>query len=255
MEFLRFGSSIPGSYWGCCAADIIQNFKVDPDAKASIQLVEGDGGSPILKGTERAFVGMTYKEIFLQRLRFGTFETRDMPNHAFFAILSHNQLNDAVGKKWLAILKAEGFEFIRKVNNSVWNVDNYIFALVRNVGPYAVNDQFTPPPQWTDLPAVVPEPWQSITDPVAYTAEIAKVQKPLYDKLPALTKYSESEIEAAGVPVIYAGKRVEWAKQQPKQVRAAAEAAEAKKHATAAAVVSASASAAAPVPASDVFPV
>lgn len=248
MEFLRFGSSIPGSYWGCCAADIIQNFKVDPDAKASIQLVEGDGGSPLLKGKEKAFVGMTYKEIFLQRLRFGTFEARDMPNHAFFVILSRNQLNDVIGKKWLAILKAEGFEFIRKVNNSVWNVDNYIFALIRNVGPNAVADQFTPPSAWTDLPDVVPEPWQSITNPAAYTAEIAKTQKPLYNKLPKLTKYSESEIEAAGVPVIYAGKRVESAKQQTKQERAAAEALEAKRHGVEVA-------GAAPVPASDVFPI
>jgi hypothetical protein len=219
MEFLRFGSSIPGSYWGCCAADIIQNFKVDPDAKASIQLIEGDGGMPILKGSEKAFVGMTYKEIFLQRLRFGTFEVRDMPNHAFFVILSENQMNDVIGKKWLAILKTEGFEFIRKVNNSVWNVNNYVFALIRNVGPNAVTDQFTPPSAWTELPDVVPEPWQSITEPAVYTAEVAKVQKELYKKLPKLHKYSESEIEAAGVPVIYAGRRVESASRRSRRGR------------------------------------
>ena len=45
MEFLRFGSSIPGGYWGCCACCIIQNFKFDPKAKASIQLVSGDSGT------------------------------------------------------------------------------------------------------------------------------------------------------------------------------------------------------------------
>ena len=141
MECLRFGSTIPGGYWGCCAADILQNFKVDPDAKASIELVNGDGGESMQK-----FLGMTYKEIFLSRLRIGTFSTRDMPNHAFFVMLSATQLQPgSYGHKWLAILKENGFEFVRTVNNSVWNIDNYVFALFRNTGPNAVKDQFTPP--------------------------------------------------------------------------------------------------------------
>ena len=43
MEFLRFGSSIPGSYWGCCAFDIIQNFGAyDPDDPLSIEMVDGE---------------------------------------------------------------------------------------------------------------------------------------------------------------------------------------------------------------------
>jgi hypothetical protein len=133
VEFLRFGSSIPGSYWGCCACCIIQNFTVEPDGPASIELVEGDGGTPLGR-----FAGKTYHEVFRQRLRYGTFSAKDMPNHAFIAILSKTQLGSAIGKKWLAILKAEGFEFLRTVNNSVWNVENYIFILVRNVGPNAV---------------------------------------------------------------------------------------------------------------------
>lgn len=209
MEFLRFGSSIPGSYWGCCACCIIQNFKVDPDAKASIQLVEGDGGTTLSK-----FAGKTYHEIFRQRLRYGTFSAKDMPNHAFIAILAKSQLSSAVGKKWLAILKAEGFEFLRSVNNSVWNVDNYIFILVRNVGTNAVKDQFTPPQAWLDLPSVVPEtanllgqnPGEPYTG-VELTAKIRAAQKPLYDALPSNVFYTEEQLEAEGIPVTYAGKR------------------------------------------------
>jgi hypothetical protein len=209
MEYLRFGSSIPGSYWGCCACCIIQNFNVDPDAKASIQLVEGDAGSTLGK-----FAGKTYHEIFRQRLRYGTFSTKDMPNHAFIAILSKTQVASADGKKWLAILKAEGFEFLRTVNNSVWNADNYIFILVRNVGPNAVKDQFKPPKAWTDLPSVVPEPWKDYghaegTDfsSEGYTARIKAAQKPLYDALPQGVFYTEKELEAEGIPITYAGKR------------------------------------------------
>jgi hypothetical protein len=208
MEFLRFGSSIPGSYWGCCACCVIQNFTVEPDYPASIELVEGDGGTPLGK-----FAGKTYHEVFRQRLRYGTFSTKDMPNHAFIAILSKTQLNSAIGKKWLAILKAEGFEFLRTVNNSVWNVQNYIFILVRNVGPNAVKDQFKPPQEWQDLPSVVPEPSIILCDNLAevygahITAEIAAAQRLLYAALPKGVFYTEAELVAAGVPVTYAGKR------------------------------------------------
>jgi hypothetical protein len=219
VEFLRFGSSIPGSYWGCCACCIIQNFTVEPDGPASIELVEGDGGTPLGR-----FAGKTYHEVFRQRLRYGTFSAKDMPNHAFIAILSQTQLGSAIGKKWLAILKAEGFEFLRTVNNSVWNVKNYIFILVRNVGPNAVVDQFTPPKEWTDLPSVVSEPWQIFdnayngslegaafedgpTRRKVFTKTLAGQQKPLYDALPKGVFYTEAELVAAGVPVTYAGKR------------------------------------------------
>lgn len=201
MEFLRFGSSIPGSYWGCCACCIIQNFKVEPDAPASIQLVEGDGGTTLGK-----FAGKTYEDIFMQRLRYGTFSMRDMPNHTFLAILSESQLSGSIGKKWLAILKREGFEFLRKVNNSVWNVVNYIFILNRNVGSNAVADMFTPPKQWTDLPSVVPETWQSLDGP-ALTKSISEAQKPLYDALPSGVFYTEDELRKEGIPITYAGRR------------------------------------------------
>ena len=61
-------------------------------------------GIPVVHGSIFRFEGMvsvfhpkegpTYRDIFWQRIRFGTFDKRDMPNHAFLAILTENQLHD-----------------------------------------------------------------------------------------------------------------------------------------------------------------
>ena len=163
MEFLRFGSSIPGSYWGCCAVCIIQNFKVNPDAKAAIQLVSGDGGGPITRyDGEATYVGGTWREIFEARIRLGTFSDQNMPNHTFFAVLEDSQIKGTYGKAWLAILREHGFEFVRTVDNSVYTGQsltrscsshpNHIFALYRNIGAGRIKDPFTPPKEWTNLP-------------------------------------------------------------------------------------------------------
>jgi hypothetical protein len=220
MECLRFGSSIPGGYWGCCAADIIQNCKVDPDAKASISLVDGDGGVFMQK-----FLGMTYREIFLSRLRIGSFSTKDMPNHAFFVMLERNQISSGFGQKWLAILKEHGFEFIRTVNNSVWNKDNYVFALFRNNGPNAVADQFTPPPGWTELPSVKKETWELIppSERKQLTKDQAAVDQTIWDKIGPAKLYSQQELEKAGVPVTLAAIRTSFPPQGPTSRRDAIE--------------------------------
>lgn len=222
MEFLRFGSSIPGSYWGCCACCIIQNFKVDPDEKASIQLVSGDGGGPILKGREMMFAGPTWRDIFWQRIRTGTFDSRDMPNHAFFAILTGWQVNSGVGAKWLAILKEAGFEFVRSVSNSVYTGQslaqpkgegsnlNYIFALYRNIGSGAPADPFTPPKAWTDLPSVTPEAWEFVQDAKEFAKAQSAAQRVVWDKIGPAKFLTESEIVAAGAPVTMAGLRSEY---------------------------------------------
>jgi hypothetical protein len=255
MEFLRFGSSIPGSYWGCCACCIIQNFKVDPDDKASIQIVSGDGGGPI--GDQ--FAGPTWRDIFWQRLRVGTFSNSDMPNHAFLAILTSQQVSGGVGAKWLAILKEAGFEFIRTVDNSVYtgpnlgkpvkggSHPNYIFGLFRNIGRGAVADPFTPPKAWTDLSSVKPEAWQALFRdeadvylPDAVNAkgepiegggivamgqdEFLKRQRvadlAIWNKIGKAKFLTEAQIVAAGAPVILAGLRSEN-KQEAKATREA----------------------------------
>jgi hypothetical protein len=154
---------------------IIQNFKIDPDEKSSIQLVDGDGGYPCSNANGFMFAGPTWRDIFWQRLRYGTFGTNDMPNHGFLAILTQSQISGGVGKKWLAILKEAGFEFLRTVDNSVYSGPstitapgkgttsahpNYVFGLFRNVGHGAIADPYTPPKEWLDLPKVVPEAWE-----------------------------------------------------------------------------------------------
>lgn len=241
MEFLRFGSSIPGAYWGCCACCIIQNFKVDPDEKASIQLVDGDGGYPLTNADGFMFAGPTWKDIFLQRLRYGTFGSNDMPNHAFFAILTQSQVSGGVGKKWLAILKEQGFEFIRAVDNSVYSGasvikepgsgctsshPNYIFGLFRNVGQGAMADPLTPPKEWTDLPNKVPEMWDQLkNDSKDLNLAIQAAQLTLYNALPSKQFLSEKQLEEQGVPVTYAGVRTRYP-QQLKSVRDALTAAD-----------------------------
>jgi hypothetical protein len=161
MEFLRFGSRIAGAYHGCCAIDIIQNLSVDPDAKASIQLVCGDTGTALGKGDK--YFGPTYKDIFVNRLRTGTFGSCDMPNHIFLVAMTGDQITTTNGKKWLAILKENGFEFVRATDNSVYSGSNlnrngryrppvYLFGLFRNIGQSALPDPFTPPKAWTSLP-------------------------------------------------------------------------------------------------------
>lgn len=219
MEFLRFGSSIPGSYWGCCACDIIQNFKVDPDAKASIQISSGDGGG----GIGDKFLGGTWKDIFLQRLRFGTFTAAPMPNHAFIAILTNSQILGDIGKKWLAILREQGFEFVRRVDNSVYsgenvsegkepsqvndNNANFIFMLVRNVGTGSFKDQFTPPEAWTNLPKVIDEAWEHIEAPKELTSSIFEKQRSLFNALPKPVFFTEVELDKNKIPVTYSGIR------------------------------------------------
>lgn len=201
MEFLRFGSSIPGSYWGCCAVCIIQNFNFDADAPYSIELVEGDGGNPLKGPKGFAYLGKTYREVFLQRLRIGTFGTDDMPNHTFFAVLTNSQISGGYGKQWLSILKEQGFEFVRTVDNSVYTGDkligedersphpNHIFALFRNIGAGAIEDPYEPPAAWSELPGPTGSPTDS------------------WNALPPKTFYTEAELDALGVPVHLAGRR------------------------------------------------
>lgn len=231
MEFLRFGSSIPGSYWGCCAVCIIQDFNQDPDQKSSIQIVSGDGGGGLTTHGGLAFAGPTYGDIFKTRMRIGTFSTKDMPDHAFFAILTEYQVNNYIGKKWLALLKAEGFEFIRAQSNSVYTGNtvpdvgapnaggshpNYIFGLFRNIQVSRVPDPFKPPQSWTNLPSVVPEAWEAI--PEAERAAVAQAQTDFGRSHWAATGptklLTEKNLVEAEAPVILAGLRSKYPPQE-----------------------------------------
>jgi hypothetical protein len=266
FEAIRFGSSIPGGYWGCCAGDILQCFKSDPDEKASCESVDGDGGhpSPTAPDGGSLFFGPTNKDVFLQRLRVGTFGSGDMPNHFFLAVLTRDQLDSTYGKKWLAILKENGFEFIRTVSNSVYTGEylgqpgeatenddfcgdpecsmcggggedsdegeslNYVFGLFRNIGQGAPVDPFTPPKEWTDLPSVKPEFNNTFSDANA-RREFHRIQHKadteIWNRIGPAKLLTEAEVVAAGAPVILAGRRSEF----PQEVKSGREARTAKK--------------------------
>jgi hypothetical protein len=227
MEFLRFGSSIPGSYWGCCAVDIIQNFKYDPDEKAAIQLVSGDGGGPLTHNSSELFVGPTYRDIFMSRLRIGTFDSRDMPNHGFLAVMTQDQIRGSKGLTWLKILRETGFEFIRTVSNSVYsgqnlkvggpdgegNSLNHIFGLFRNIGTGGPADPFTPPTEWSSLPHVKTEACQSSLDP----RELARLQfaedLAVWNKIGAANLMSMKKVKQAGIDPTMAGLRSQFPQQ------------------------------------------
>ena len=215
MEFLRFGSSIPGGYWGCCAGDIIQNFNVDPDEKAAIQLVSGDGGGGLTRDKKMLLAGPTYRDIFNTRIRIGTFSGQDMPNHFFLAVLTEGQLIGEYGAKWLAILKEAGFEFVRTVDNSVYSgptLDggrpphpNHIFGLFRNIGDAAIKEPHQPPAAWLALP------------------EQTKSQTEIWNDTTPTVLITEDEATAAGVPIYMAGKRSQFP-QELKEIRESKEA-------------------------------
>ena len=240
MHFLRFGSSIPGSYYGCCAIDIIQMFSYDPDTKASIQLVHGDSGAPFLDDSKGyKYLGMTYREIFKSHLRIGTFGLKDMPNHTFFAVMTKTQVEGGIGRRWLEILKEEGFEFVRTIDNSVYTGDcldgegikmsshpNYIFALYRNIGAGRIEDPYTPPKLWTDLGGPVVEPNSFMTKAQKKEADAANkaYHTERWKAIGKATIYTEAELLANGVNPIMAGKRSKY----PPQIRSDREAAEKK---------------------------
>ena len=242
MHFLRFGSSIPGpdgsAGWGCCAVDILQGFSYGkPDDPASIELVCGDGGQPL--GT---FLGKTYREIFESRLRIGTFSDEDMPNHAFLCVITHNQINTSNGIAWLKILKENGFEFIRAVDNSVYSGSeivgegydeedhdssiNYIFGLFRNIGVGKISNPFAPPQEWTELEGGVDELYQlsgeTISDLDGLLHDMQKNREEIHlkrwNEIAFAKLYSKEQLKADGVPITYAGRRSEFP-QESEQAR------------------------------------
>lgn len=221
MEFVRFGGTIPGEYHGCCAVDVIQNFQQDPDTPASIQLVDGDGGYGLTKDGELAFLGPTLRDIFWNRLRISTFGLSDHPNKAFLAVLEESQLHHDPGRKWLALLKEAGFEFIRRIDNSVYTGSklggkgsphtNYLFGLFRNIGNGHIKNPFEPPKAWTDLPYVIPEVFDYIRDEGVGIGDTQReIHRQIWDAHGPTKILTLSEVEKSDAPVIMAGMRTEF---------------------------------------------
>ena len=165
IEVMRFFGRKGGEGIGCCAIDIIQGFVNDPDAPAKMKLVHGDSGTVLqAKKGKAAYLGKTNHELFLNYLRIGTFSLTDMPNRIFLASLTEAQCDGDIGKKWLKILKENGFEFIRATDNSVYSGTTvtdtpgkggspvYLFGLFRNISSFALEDPYKAPEYWDSLP-------------------------------------------------------------------------------------------------------
>jgi hypothetical protein len=212
MEFLRFGSAIPGSYWGTCAIDIVQDFNQDPDAPMSSQVVHGDSGGALTdKDGNALYIGGTYRQIFEDRLRIGTFYKTELPVHTFLASMTSSQIGTTSGKKWLKILKDNGFEFIRAVGNSVYAGANhnvvYVFGLFRNTGVGAVSRPYKPPKAWEDLPDGIPGVYDLVPD--GKLKDLARRQLDVYDSLwakgGAVVYSTEADLRQKGIPVMASG--------------------------------------------------
>ena len=229
MHFLRFGSSIPGpngsAGWGCCAFDIVQGFSYGhPDDKASIEVVCGDGGQPI----GNYFLGKTYREIFEARLRIGTFSDSELPNHAFLCVLAESQIGYGNGLAWLKVLKENGFEFIRAVDNSVYSGEslagegyddedcessiNYLFGLFRNIGAGRISNPFFPPQEWLDMTDGVAEVCGYLSG-----KDMGKLQESRdnlhlkrWNEIGPVKFYTKERLKDEGVPITLAGRRSEF---------------------------------------------
>lgn len=158
IEVLRFGARRGGSGIGCCAVDVIQGFSNDPDAECPpIPVFDGDSYSPIMdyNGKQRHLTG-TNEDVFLSYLTHGSFTLDHAPDHAFIAVLTHEQCESHAGIKWLKILHREGFKYIDTVSNSVYSEyhPNHIFMLVRNTNEYMEEQEIEslgPPTAWREI--------------------------------------------------------------------------------------------------------
>ena len=166
IECLRFAGRQPAEGIGCCAIDEFQGFINDPDSPASVLLKHGDSGTSLMVGgSKKAYLGETNREIFQSYLRIGTFSLTETPNRIFLASLTKSQCHSEIGRKWLTILKENGFEFIRATDNSVYSGRDvsrqksrestnvvYLFGLFRNIGSTRLEDPTKPPKFWDELP-------------------------------------------------------------------------------------------------------
>jgi hypothetical protein len=156
IECLRLGARRGGQGIGCCAIDVIQGFNNDPDAVCPpMPQFNGDSWTP-----EGVAVGnCTNEEAFLAYLAHGSFSPHETyPDHGFIVTLTGDQVKSVAGKKWLTILKREGFEWVGCVSNSVYTEyhPNHVFMLLRNTHTYMEDEEIerlkSPPEFWQTLP-------------------------------------------------------------------------------------------------------
>lgn len=164
IECLRLGARRGGEGIGCCAMDVIQGFNNSPDAICPQQPhFNGDDWSPsFYPGSNQQLCvggeGITNEQAFLSQITHGSFTPEPEPDHGFVAVLTGEQCSSSNGKKWLAILKREGFEWVGCTSNSVYGEfhPNHVFMLLRNTHTSMEDEEIEqlkkPPSAWTELP-------------------------------------------------------------------------------------------------------
>lgn len=189
IECLRLGARRGGDGIGCCAIDVFQGFTHPPDAvRPDVLFRQGDTRTPVINySTQKAaFITGTNEEHFLSYLRHGTMDTSPQPDHAFFAVLTDEQVNHSTGRAWLKILKREGFVWVGATSNSVYAEyhPNHIFMLIRSTTEHMDDDEvmaLKEPPQY----------WQELEEPETPPAErFYELRESLrYDSAPEEPRY------------------------------------------------------------------
>lgn len=164
IECLRLGARRGGEGIGCCAVDIIQGFDNQPeDPCPQKPFFDADSWFPYSyqNQQEQLCVGgdkITNEDAFLAYLTHGSFTPYPEADHGFLAVLTGDQCNSANGKKWLAILKREGFQWLGCTSNSVYSEyhPNHVFGLFRsthdNMEDEEIESLKSPPKAWEQLP-------------------------------------------------------------------------------------------------------
>lgn len=187
IECLRLGARRGGDGIGCCAMDVIQGFNNDPDKIRPQQpFYEGDSWSPLFyEGTDKQLCvggeGITNEQAFLAYITHGSFTNEPAADHGFIAVLTDSQVQGETGKKWLRILKREGFKWVGAVSNSVYSEyhPNHVFMMLRSTLECMEADERerlkSPPEYWENLPEPTETPEERF---YINSGEISKAHTP-----------------------------------------------------------------------------
>lgn len=183
IECLRLGARRGGEGIGCCAMDVIQGFNNSPDAICPQQPhFDGDGWSPSFHPDGKGQLciggeGITNEQAFLSHITHGSFTPEPEPDHGFVCVLTDSQCSSSTGKKWLAILKREGFEWVGCTSNSVYAGyhPNHVFMLLRNTHEHMEDSELEqlkhPPKAWEELPEAAETPEERFSTLRAHIGE------------------------------------------------------------------------------------
>lgn len=151
-------------------------------------------------------------------------------------MLTESQIGYGNGLAWLKVLKENGFEFIRAVDNSVYSGEslsgedyydedcgssiNYLFGLFRNIGTGKIANPFQPPHAWTELEGGVQELGRTLSSGQATDLQESRDELHLkrWNEIGPVKFYRKEQLKEDGVPITMAGRRSEFP-QEPEAIR------------------------------------